>query len=58
MNKMLLAAICAILSFAGLGGEALQAQQLNGSIYLDGKLVRRNGLFTLPELAILNPSLS
>ena len=38
MNKMLLAAICAILSFAGLGGEALQAQQLNGSIYLDGKL--------------------
>ena len=30
MNKMLLAAICAILSFAGLGGEALQAQQLNG----------------------------
>ena len=29
-----------------------------GDIYLDGKLVRRNGLFTLPELAILNPSLS
>ena len=29
-----------------------------GDIYLDGKLVRRNGLFTLPELAILTPSLS
>lgn len=38
MNKMLLGAVCAILSFAGLGGEALQAQRLNGSIYLDGKL--------------------
>ncbi|WP_297408225.1 aminopeptidase [uncultured Akkermansia sp.] len=29
-----------------------------GDIYLDGKLVRRNGLFTLPELTILNPSQS
>lgn len=26
-----------------------------GDIFLDGELVRRNGLFTSPELAILNP---
>lgn len=29
-----------------------------GDIYLDGALVRRNGLFILPELAILNPAQS
>lgn len=26
-----------------------------GDIYLDNELVRHNGLFTSPELAILNP---